>query len=55
MQTQAQVLTTMDYNLFALNSLMHSMYTKVPYIAFQWGNERSNMSDLKAYGRPGDK
>ena len=25
---------------------------RVPYIAFQWGNERSNPSDLKAYGRP---
>ena len=28
---------------------------RFPYIAFQWGNERSNLSDLKAYGRPGDK
>ena len=25
---------------------------RVPYIAFQWGNERLNPSDLKAYGRP---
>ena len=27
------------------------MYQGVPYIAFQMGNERSNLSDLKAYGR----
>ena len=28
---------------------------RVPYIAFKWGNESSNPSDLKAYGRLGDK
>ena len=28
---------------------------RVPYIAFQRGNERLNLSDLKAYGRPGVK
>ena len=28
---------------------------RVPHIAFQWGNERSNPGDLKEYGRPGDK
>ena len=28
MQTQAQVMATMDYNFFALNSLMPSMYPK---------------------------
>ena len=34
---------------------MPSMYQGVPYISFQRGNERSNPSDLKAYGRPGVK
>ena len=28
---------------------------RVAYIAFQWGNERSNPSALKEYGRLGDK
>ena len=28
---------------------------RVPYIALQWGNGRSNLSDLKAYGIPRDK
>ena len=28
---------------------------RVPYISFQWGNERLNLSDLKASGRLGDK
>ena len=28
---------------------------RVPYIVLQWGNGRSNPSDLKAYGRPRDK
>ena len=32
---------------------MPSMYQRVPYIAFQRGNERWNPSELKAYGRPG--
>ena len=27
----------------------------VPYTVLQWGNGRSNPSDLKAYGRPRDK
>ena len=31
------------------------MRSRVPYIAFQRGNERLNPSDLKAYGRPGDE
>ena len=26
-----------------------------PYIVLQWGNGRSNLSDLEAYGRPRDK
>ena len=55
MQTQAQVPTTMDYSSLSLNSSCLHCIQRVPYIALQWGNERSNLSDLKAYGRPGDK
>ena len=45
----------MDYSSHSLNSLFLQCIQRVPYIALQWGNERSNSSDLKAYGRPGDK
>ena len=55
MQTQAQVPTTMDYSYLALNSSCLQCIQRVPYIALQWGNGRSNLSDLKAYGRSTDK
>ena len=54
-QTQAQVLATMVYSSLALNSSCLQCIQMVPYIALQWGNEGSNLSDLKAYGRLGDK
>ena len=37
------------------NSSCLQCIQRVPYIALQWGNERLNPSDIKAYGRPGDK
>ena len=55
MQTQEQVPAKMDYSSLALNFSCLQCIQRVPYIALQWGNERSNPSDLKAYGRPGDK
>ena len=49
MQTQVymQPVATMDYPFIALQCIQ-----EVPYIALQWGNGGSNLSDLKAYGRP---
>ena len=41
-------------SLLSILSCLHCIQ-RVPYIAFQRGNERSNPSDLKAYGRPGVK
>ena len=55
MQTQAKVSATMDYSSLALHFLCLQCIQRVPYIAHQWGNERSNPSDLKAYGREASK
>ena len=45
----------MDYSFLALQFLPFQCIQRVPYIVLQWGNGRSNLSDLKAYGRPRDK
>ena len=45
----------MDYNFLALKFLLLQCIQRVTYIVLQWGNGRSNPSDLKAYGRPRDK
>ena len=37
----------MDYSFLALNSSCLQCIRRVPYIALQWGNKRSNPSDLK--------
>ena len=46
-----------QWNIVSLLSILSyaSMYQGVPYIDFQRGNEMSNPSDLKAYGRLGEK
>ena len=50
-----QAMETMDYSFLALQFLYFQCIQRVPYIVLQWGNGRSNPSDLKAYGRPRDK
>ena len=41
----------MDYNFLALQFIPFQCIQRFPYIVLQWGNGRSNLSDLKAYGR----
>ena len=56
MQTQAFMNeATMNYSFLTLQFLPFQCIQRVPYIVLQWGNGRSNLSDLKAYGRPRDK
>ena len=37
----------MDYSFLTLQFLTFKCIQRVPYIALQWGNGRSNLSDLK--------
>ena len=39
----------MDYSFLTLQFLLLQSIQRVPYIVLQWGNGRSNPSDLKAY------
>ena len=50
-----QATATMDYSFLALQFLSFQCIQRVPYIVLHCGNGRSNLSDLKANGRPRDK
>ena len=47
MQTPVQALATMDYSFLALEFLFLQCIQWVPYIVLQWGNGRSNPSDIR--------
>ena len=47
-----QAMETIDYSFIDLQFLLLQCIQGVPYIALKRGNGGSNLSDLKAYGRP---